>query len=370
MNIDELINKIVWWIPFKNKRNNLRNKLKKEIDKLINDKNQVVDNKNKIIEDKNKIINDLSSMIFNRTAELFSIEKDLDKQKDILKKNLYLIEIEIASYCNRKCWFCPNSTIDRHSSNIKMEEELYLKIIDNLKDINYSNKVSFHRFNEPLADREFIIKRVKQARNALPNANLQIFTNGDYLTRDYLDELRLAGINTIIMSYYSKEDNQFDINNIIKPSMDKIAKKLDLKYSILRDDSSEYRIQFDYYDLTFLYIAMNFEEIGGDRGGSVNSDCKVKREKVRDYGCFYPIADLYIDYNGFSMPCCNMRSDVETHKPYILGDIHNNNLFEIFTSEKFVNMRKYLYPNTIKDGPCKHCHYNTNYYIKRLGNKQ
>lgn len=359
MSLSEIINKVVWWIPFKNKRDYLRNELKKEIDKIIDDKN-------KIINDKNKIINDLPSIIFNRTAELFSVEKDLDKQKDILKKNLYLIEIEIASFCNRKCWFCPNYTIDRHSSNIEMEEELYLKIIDNLKDINYSNKLSFHRFNEPLASRELIMKRIKQARNALPNANLQIFTNGDYLTRDYLDELRLAGINNMLMSYYSKEDNQFDLENVIKPAMDKIAKKLGLDYFVLVDDYKEYKIKFDYSGMNFMYLAMNFEEIGGDRGGSVNT-IHVKREEVRDYGCFYPIADLYIDYNGLVMPCCNMRSDVKTHEPYILGDVNNNNLFEIFTSEKFVNMRKYLYSNTLKDGPCMHCHYNTNHYIKRLG---
>ncbi|WP_431603603.1 SPASM domain-containing protein [Brachyspira pilosicoli] len=81
---------------------------------------------------------------------------------------------------------------------------------------------------------------------------------------------------------------------------------------------------------------------------------------------FYPIAELYIDYNGLVIPCCNMISDVEIHKPYILEYIYNNNLFKIFTSEKIINMRKHLYSNTIKDGTCRHCYYKTHSYIKKL----
>ena len=459
-NIDEIINKILWWIPFRKKRDFLRNELKESInkiienkdkiisdknkaiedkDKIISDKNKAIEDKNKIISDKNKtiedknkiisdknkaiedknraiedrkrviedknkiisdknktiedkdkiisdknkaiedknktiennkkIINNLPAIVLNRTVELFSIEKDLNKQKEILEKNLYLIEIEIASYCNRTCWFCPNSIVDRHTNNIELEEELYLKIINDLKEINYSNKVSFHRFNEPLANRELILKRVKQAREALPYADLQIFTNGDYLNRDYLYELREAGINTIIMSYYSKENNQFDVENIIKPAMEKRAKKLGLEYNILFYNNKEYTIKFDYNDLYFIYKARNFKEIGTDRGGSINNSY-IKKIDIRKSGCYYPLTDLYIDYNGLVMPCCNTRSDLEIHKPYILGDIHYNNLFEIFTSEKIVNIRKYLYSDTVKDGPCKHCFFSGSDRLQMLTNSK
>ena len=44
------------------------------------------------------------------------------------KESLKFIEIEIFSYCNRKCWFCPNSFVDRISHNHLMPEEKYLEI--------------------------------------------------------------------------------------------------------------------------------------------------------------------------------------------------------------------------------------------------
>lgn len=51
-NIENIINDIVWWIPFKNKRNYLRNELKNEINNIINNKDEIIDEKNKIINDK------------------------------------------------------------------------------------------------------------------------------------------------------------------------------------------------------------------------------------------------------------------------------------------------------------------------------
>ncbi|ADK30012.1 glycosyltransferase family 9 protein [Brachyspira pilosicoli] len=45
-NIEKIINEIAWWIPFKNKRNYLKNELKKEIDKILEDKNKIINDKN------------------------------------------------------------------------------------------------------------------------------------------------------------------------------------------------------------------------------------------------------------------------------------------------------------------------------------
>ena len=44
-----------------------------------------------------------------------------------------LIEIELHSYCNRKCKWCPNNYIDRYSSNTFMNDEIFEKIIDKTK---------------------------------------------------------------------------------------------------------------------------------------------------------------------------------------------------------------------------------------------
>ena len=81
--------------------------------------------------------------------------------KEFFKENLKLIEIETFSYCNRKCWFCPNAVIDRITTNNIMPEEVYLDLISQLQEINYSGELTYSRYNEPLSQRELIIKRIK-----------------------------------------------------------------------------------------------------------------------------------------------------------------------------------------------------------------
>ncbi len=58
------------------------------------------------------------------------------------KRGVRMVEIEVFSYCNRRCWFCPNATIDRISSNTLMPEPTYLAILDQLASIGYARMIS------------------------------------------------------------------------------------------------------------------------------------------------------------------------------------------------------------------------------------
>ena len=50
-------------------------------------------------------------------------------------KQIRLIEIELFSYCNRTCSFCPNSFIDRLSFNELLDIKIFKKIIKELKSV-------------------------------------------------------------------------------------------------------------------------------------------------------------------------------------------------------------------------------------------
>ena len=321
------------WIPFKRLRHNFRNTLLETIEHSI-----------------------LSarSGILEQYAELITPTDDRDTQKRILKQNIRLVEIEIASFCNRKCWFCPNSFVDRKSQSIELPEQIYLKIINNLAEIDYSGLLNFHRFNEPLADKNLILKRTRQARSALPNANLGIFTNGDYLDRAYLDALKKAGITLMIMSHYFNKKAEFDLEGI-KSAMDKKARSLGLKYNINHNNIERYELKLLYDGIHIIYQCWNPRIVGGNRAGAI-TDSRITQKK-RDFPCYYPLREIFIDYNGLVMPCCNMRSDVETHKAFVLGDVNECDLFELFMNERFIKTRKDLMSNAPKYAPCEYCFY-------------
>jgi pyruvate formate-lyase activating enzyme-like uncharacterized protein len=163
--------------------------------------------------------------------------------KGWLQKQLKLIEIEVFSYCNRQCWFCPNSHIDRLSTNKIMPESMYLDILEQLKEIEYSQEITYSRYNEPLAHKELIIKRITQARKALPKAKLRTNTNGDYVTLEYIHDLRDAGLNEIFIQQYLANNEYYDHAKMKKRMLKKI-KQLGIGYSVI-SDIENHRIEYN-----------------------------------------------------------------------------------------------------------------------------
>ena len=50
----------------------------------------------------------------------------------------------------------------------------------------------------------------------------------------------------------------------------------------------------------------------------------------------------------------NIRNDIEEHKPYILGDLHDNTLTEILNSYRAIEFRTHV-ANKIFPKPCQYC---------------
>ena len=208
-----------------------------------------------------------------------------------------LVEIEVFSYCNRTCWFCPNSKIDRRSTNRYMSEALYSRIVLDLAEIDYRGTITYSRYNEPLADR-IILTRLRQARAALPDARLSTHTNGDYLTRDYLEALRDAGLNRIIVMTYPGNDDQFSDRDILTRMTAKVQ-ELGLPCQFTRvEPGVRYSAALTYEGMEINMDARNFAVAGTDRGKLVPLP-----SYVRTSWCPVVFTDLYIDWNGNVVPC-------------------------------------------------------------------
>ena len=136
------------------------------------------------------------------------------------------IEIEVFSYCNRKCWFCPNSFIDRRTVNLIMPEQKYLNILQQLKDMNFEGEIAYSRYNEPLSHKDIFIKRLKQAREYLPKAKLRTNSNGDYVTKNYIIDLEKAGLDELFIQQYLKNNEMYN-HDKVKTRIQKKLTKLD-----------------------------------------------------------------------------------------------------------------------------------------------
>ena len=271
--------------------------------------------------------------------------------KKFLKDNLRLIEIETFSYCNRKCWFCPNSFVDRRSFNEEMPEDKYLHVLSQLKEIEYDGEVTYSRYNEPLAHKDLIIKRIKQARQMLPSATLRTNTNGDYVTRAYIEELADAGLDQLWIQQYLGNNEKYNHQKVKKRMLKKV-KEIGIPYTVLIDlEGCKIEYDLSHRGMTIHIRARNFELDGSSRGDTV----PLAKGYTRTQRCLQVSQNMYIDYNGKVMVCCALRSDVPGQESGVMGDAFQNNIWDIYGSSNYDSWRAHHAADGPKKGFCKRC---------------
>jgi len=278
---------------------------------------------------------------------------ELDLAREMFRRSVSQVEIEIFSYCNRRCWFCPNDHIDRITQNIYMRPELYSSIISQLSSIQYSGMITYSRYNEPLADR-IILDRLREARAGLPNALLHTNTNGDYLDWDYLNELYDAGMRSLNIQIYLKNHERYDHNKIIKRG-EQTLRRLKIPHVMtVNQPGVWYEMKLEFKDMKIRLYGRNFEINGTSRGDQVD----IKKDYVRTMPCNIPFWNVYVDYNGKMVPCCNYRSDIEAHEPYVLNDLNEQpDIFLSYASPQSADFRRAMLSFDKKPGACSNCHF-------------
>ena len=271
----------------------------------------------------------------------------------LFKHSVRMVEIEVSSYCNRKCWFCPNATHDRMSDNKLMPPDMYSSILRQLTSIGYDGVITYSRYNEPLADK-MILERIAQARRMLPDAQLHTNTNGDYLDLEYVEQLYAVGLRSLNIQIYLGNKERYD-HAKIKAAGDKTLKRVQLPHTLVRDTPGEwYEQRLHYRDMSIRLYGRNFETGGTSRGGEV----PIHMDYQRTSPCLIPFWAVYIDHDGSTVPCCNFRSDIPTHADYVIGKLAQQpDLFLQYASRFAANFRASLIKDGVKEGLCSNCHY-------------
>ncbi len=289
-----------------------------------------------------------------------------NESRRLFKKSIFLVEIETFSFCNRKCWFCPNAVIDRVSNNIYLDSELYKKILLDLQSIDYGRTVSYGRYNEPLAD-NIILERISLARKLLPKARLHISTNGDYLTRTLLSKVYNAGLRNISIQVYLDNGRSYSDMAANTACID-MMKKIEImlrKVSFVHNRITKFCGRFRDMDITM--SSRNFLLDGVNRGGLVD----IPSLYIRTLPCYAPFVAMYIDYNGSVMPCCNLRSDYKGHQQYMLSSLNlkDSDIFNAYSAQTAAAWRRKVIRFGLKESPCNDCHFREVKFFKSVIDK-
>lgn len=260
------------------------------------------------------------------------------------KANIRLFEIEPHSFCNRKCWFCPNSIIDRTGPVKFLDSKIYSQALRDLASIDYSGVLSFVGWCEPFSQPQFF-DYLKEAKEYLPYALIFSNTNTDYLTSSVIRDAADIGLNVLRAQLYFAKDEECTAKSI-RTKMAKLKAKL---------PGIEFKEQLENKWFSLIGDNMVIEVQSKDfrKTGQNRCDIPIRPVAQRYHICSEPIKFFGINYNGMAVPCCNIRSDYPPHKNMLLGKMDDKpgKIFELYQGV-LLPEDKY---------PCAICMFNSNH---------
>ncbi len=272
------------------------------------------------------------------------IDPSTNRKKNIVQEKLQffekipvfsIIEFNIYGNCNRSCTFCPVSNPDIYEKKHEgISIELFTKIIDDLKEINYQGKILFSAFSEPLLHKD-LEELIFIAKSKLPNVLVEIVSNGDLLTIKRLQTIFDAGLNTISISMY---DGQHQIEHFSNMMIE------------CNLDSSQVVLRRRYFENGNYGITIS------NRSGLIDSNefRDENEESIVDLPlknkCYYPFYMILVDYNGDVLLCPHDWS-----KKLKFGNLENKKIWDIWSSKVWNNLRKRLSNSDRNFNPCKNC---------------
>jgi radical SAM protein with 4Fe4S-binding SPASM domain len=270
------------------------------------------------------------------------IDKNIPRKEKITRDRLQflpdtkiplmsVVEISNSGMCNRKCSFCPRSDPNYPEVNEFISDKLHKKIFLELSELKFKGMVIYSGYVEPLLHKK-IYENIAEARNYLPEAQIEIITNGDVLNKDRLKKLFDAGLSTLLISVYDgpKEEEEFY----------KLCKDAGL-----RDDQYVIRNRYMPEELSFGINLSN-------RSGTLNNaEYKIPEVKTAlDKVCNYPAYTFFIDYNGDVQMCSH-----DWAKKYIIGNVNNQKIEGIWLNQKYKFAREKLLSAKRNFAPCNKC---------------
>jgi len=263
-------------------------------------------------ETRKKMRNFLARLKYKRYVTKY-IRHIQGKKCDLFK----YIEIETINRCNGKCSFCPVNAAEPQRPYAKMTDELYRKIIGELKDLNFDGRISLHSNNEPFLD-ERIIDLCQYAKEEVPKALIQLYTNGSLLTKEKVEKI----INYVDELHIDNYSDAGVVNNNLRA----------VKEFIESNEKAQKVVIF--------HMRMQ-NEVLTSRGGQAPNKKNV--QGIMDIACLYPFKQMVIRPDGKCSLCCS-----DALGKYTLGDVNVKTLKEIWYSDEYTQIRTKMINNRRK----------------------
>lgn len=272
--------------------------------------------------------------------------------RKLFKAAVQRVMIETSSYCNRRCSYCPNSLLDRIGERKFLPEPIFDKVLRDLGEIDYDQCIVMHYYNEPLAD-PGICDKIARAARACPRASIEIFSNGDYLDRAYLERLREAGLTSLVLSIHLGPTQPWSDAAVIG-RLTELAVRLGIPARVEAfTPGNEIKAAFPFQGVAVTVDHRDYHRLGFDRG-ELMANVAVPQEHGAP--CLSPFTEFYVGYNGKVLPCCNLHPDAPQHQGYVVADMAEApSIFAAYADSPLADWRRELTRPGPRRSPCRTC---------------
>jgi len=290
----------------------------------------------------------------------------------------FVIEnLELTNKCPMKCIMCVRTYKMTRPQGF-MDAEIFKKIIDEIVQINppfiHKNGLWLHHFGESLLHPEFD-KMISYCSARGVKVGLSL--NPIMLTENIADRLIKAKPNLLYFAMDGHDDESFfkirGIANAFNKSKENILRFLKLK----ENNKSKVRVVISMIDFAENSHSMEemhffwkrqrginevFKKPFTDWNGDVEEITnmieshklpvknKTKQNNTKPATCSTPWLKMSITWDGDVVPCCN-----DYDKKYVLGNVNNNTLSEIWNGDKIKDLRRELRANVVRNELCRNC---------------
>ncbi len=250
----------------------------------------------------------------------------------------FFIEVELGSYCNRRCAWCPNAYSERGQQRRWMKASTWDALLASLHEARFRGWLAFHNYNEPLAD-PALLPRVEQARARLPGAKLELHTNGDLLDRPMLEALAARGVALVRVTLYPSNARAF-----APPRPQRARRFLERLGLRVRGEAEkpgklELRAR-----LGRTAVVVRVPDVAAYSTRAGNAPLPGLRSTTRRTApCLLPFHSAAVDYLGTLKLCCHVfdtrRPDA---RPYVIGNVEETPFVELWKGPRMTALRHKL----------------------------